>query len=77
MDDLLCQIDCLDPALWEAENTFNHVNLPPIFWDSSLASRSTTYCRKALKYLTELVDDLALQMDRPGKFRSKFAATKD
>ncbi|GAW17814.1 hypothetical protein ANO14919_072810 [Xylariales sp. No.14919] len=74
--DLLDQIECLDPALWEAENTFDQASLPPMFWDNGLASRSTAYCRKALGSLTELVDDLTLQINRPGKFRSKIASAK-
>ncbi|KAF2972023.1 hypothetical protein GQX73_g1509 [Xylaria multiplex] len=74
--DLLDQIECLDPALWEADNTFSQASLPPIFWDNSLASRSTAYCRKALCSLTELVDELALQINRPGKIISKLAYAK-
>ncbi|RWA12556.1 hypothetical protein EKO27_g2574 [Xylaria grammica] len=74
--DLLDQIECLDPALWEAENTFDQASLPPMFWDNGLASRSTAYCRKALSSLTELVDELTLQINRPGKFRSKIASAK-
>ncbi|KAI1117746.1 hypothetical protein F5Y14DRAFT_439039 [Nemania sp. NC0429] len=74
--DLLDQIECLDPALWEAEHTFDHASLPPMIWDNSIASRSTAYCRKALNSLSELVDELALQINRPGKLRSKVAAGK-
>ncbi|KAI1751066.1 hypothetical protein F4782DRAFT_506646 [Xylaria castorea] len=74
--DLLDQIDCLDPALWEAENTFTQASLPPMFWNSSLGSRSTTYCRKALRSLTELVDELTLQLNRPRTLRSKVATAK-
>ncbi|KAI0535007.1 hypothetical protein GGR58DRAFT_27062 [Xylaria digitata] len=74
--DLLDQIECLDPALWEAENTFGQTSLPPMFWDDSLASRSTAYCRKVLSSLTELVDELTLQINRPGKLRSKLACAK-
>ncbi|KAI8950237.1 hypothetical protein F4801DRAFT_579701 [Xylaria longipes] len=74
--DLLNQIDCLDPALWEAENTFSQASLPPMFWDSSLRSRSTTYCHKALRSLKELVDELTLQLNRPGKLQSKVATAK-
>ncbi|KAI0550963.1 hypothetical protein F4679DRAFT_541017 [Xylaria curta] len=74
--DLLDQIECLDPALWEAENTFTQASLPPMFWDSCLGSRSITYCRKALSSLTELVDELKLQLDRPGKLRRKVATAK-
>ncbi|KAI1180972.1 hypothetical protein F4777DRAFT_181053 [Nemania sp. FL0916] len=76
IEDLFDQIECLDPALWEAEYTFSHAGLPPIFWDDTIASRSTAYCRKALNSLTELVDDLASQVNRPGKFKSRLAAAK-
>ncbi|KAI0453917.1 hypothetical protein F5B21DRAFT_515030 [Xylaria acuta] len=74
--DLLDQINCLDPALWEAEKTFGQASLPPMFWDSSLGSRTTAYCRKASGSLTELVDELTLQLNRPGKLRSKVARAK-
>ncbi|KAI1130133.1 hypothetical protein F5Y10DRAFT_236262 [Nemania abortiva] len=74
--DLLDQIECLDPALWEADHAFGHASLPPTFWNSSIASRSTAYCRKALGSLTEVVDELALQINRPGKLRSKVAFVK-
>jgi hypothetical protein len=74
--DLLDQIDCLDPALWEAEHTFSQASLPPIFWDDRLASRSTAYCRKALASLTELVDELSIQINQPGKLRRKAACAK-
>ncbi|KAI1177740.1 hypothetical protein F4777DRAFT_596383 [Nemania sp. FL0916] len=78
IEDLFDQIECLDPALWEADHTFNRNSLPPIFWDSSIASRSTAYCRKALVSLTELVDELAsqLQIHRPGRFKGKIIAVK-
>ncbi|KAI1735121.1 hypothetical protein F4680DRAFT_311134 [Xylaria scruposa] len=76
IEDLLDQIECLDPALWEAENTFTQASLPPMFWDSSLGSRSITYCRKALSSLTEIVDELKLQLNQPGKLRRKFATAK-
>ncbi|KAJ2989574.1 hypothetical protein NUW58_g3404 [Xylaria curta] len=74
--DLLCQIDCFNPALWEAENTFSQASLPAMFWDNDIASQSTTYCRKALTSLTELIDDLTLQLNQSGKIRRKFATAK-
>ncbi|KAI0864727.1 hypothetical protein F4860DRAFT_378416 [Xylaria cubensis] len=74
--DLLDQIDCLDPALWEAENTFTQASLPPMFWNSNLGSRSTVYCRKALISLTEMIDELTLQLNRPGELRRKVAIAK-
>jgi hypothetical protein len=76
MGDLLDQIDCLDPALWEAENTFSQARLPAAFWNDSLGNRSTAYCRKALSSLTELVDELALQVNRPGKLKKKLGSAK-
>ncbi|KAJ8131143.1 hypothetical protein O1611_g2480 [Lasiodiplodia mahajangana] len=74
--DLLDQIECLDPALWEADHTFSHANLSPMLWDNSIASRSTTYCRKALNSLAEVVDELAPQINRTGKLRKGVASAK-
>ncbi|KAI3319889.1 hypothetical protein HD806DRAFT_508224 [Xylariaceae sp. AK1471] len=74
--DLFDQIDCLDPALWEAEHSFNQANLPPLFWDDTIANRSTVYCRKALGSLTELINELSIQINRTGKFKSKILAVK-
>ncbi|GAW26651.1 putative ankyrin repeat-containing protein [Rosellinia necatrix] len=68
---LLDQIDCLDPALWAAENSFSQASLPPIIWDDRIASRSTAYCRKALDSLNEIVDELTAQIHRPGKLGRK------
>lgn len=62
--DLLEQIDCLDPALWEAERNLARNDLPPLLWSGDVAQRSTTYCRKALTRLTELVDDLDALLHR-------------
>ncbi|KAI1464187.1 uncharacterized protein F4812DRAFT_453064 [Daldinia caldariorum] len=74
--DLMDQIDCLDPVLWEAENSFNGSGLPSTFWDD-LASRSTTtYCRKALRNLTTIVDDLNNQITNVKKGRRRITAVK-
>ncbi|KAI0104244.1 hypothetical protein GGR51DRAFT_522106 [Nemania sp. FL0031] len=74
--DLLNQIECLDPAIWEADHTFSHANLPPMFWDNSIAKQSTEYCHKALNSLTEVVEELALQINGTGKLRRKVASAK-
>ncbi|KAI1803617.1 hypothetical protein F4811DRAFT_553696 [Daldinia bambusicola] len=74
--DLMDQIDCLDPVLWEAENSFNGGDLPSTFWDN-LASRSTTtYCRKALRNLTNIVDDLNNQITNAKRGRRRITAVK-
>jgi hypothetical protein len=62
IQDLMEQIDCLDPALWEAERHLAQNDLPPMLWSDEAAVRSAAYCRKALTKLTELVDDLAVLM---------------
>ncbi|OTA68467.1 hypothetical protein K449DRAFT_322913 [Hypoxylon sp. EC38] len=74
--DLMEQIECLDPTIWEIENSFNQSGLPPLIWDE-LASRSTTvYCRKALQNLTGMVDELSLYINNAKKGRRKIAAIK-
>ncbi|RYP89920.1 hypothetical protein DL770_003941 [Monosporascus sp. CRB-9-2] len=74
--DLLQQIDCLDPALWEAENSFESTGLPAMLWNDAAAKRSTTYCRNALKALTEIVDEMAVQINHPKRLNRKVASVK-
>lgn len=82
VSDLMEQIDCLDPILWEAEQQVIQNQLPPQLWDDKVAIRSTKYCRKALQKLTCLADDLASQiyskrrMER-GISRAKVLLKKD
>ncbi|KAF3069745.1 hypothetical protein GL218_07876 [Daldinia childiae] len=74
--DLMDQIDCLDPVLWEVENGFNKSELPSMLWDN-LASKSTTrYCRKALENLTAMVEELNLQINTAKRGRRKIVAIK-
>ncbi|KAK8862805.1 ankyrin repeat-containing protein [Apiospora arundinis] len=46
--DLMIQIECLDPAIWEAETHFVHTGLPPELWDDAAARKSANCCRIAL-----------------------------
>ncbi|KAI1384188.1 uncharacterized protein F4822DRAFT_63089 [Hypoxylon trugodes] len=61
--DLMEQIDCLDPILWEAGNTLDQSGLPSIVWNELASKPTTTYCRKALQDLTEMADDLSFQIN--------------
>ena len=76
IDDLMQQIECLDPALFEAETSFNDTGLPSILWNDAAAKRSTAYCRSALKALTELVDDLSHHMQHSRGLHRKIGAVK-
>ncbi|KAI0105938.1 hypothetical protein F4814DRAFT_452317 [Daldinia grandis] len=74
--DLMDQIDCLDPVLWEVEDSFNQAELPSTLW-GDLASKSTTrYCRKALENLTAMVEELSIQISSAKKGRRKITAVK-
>ncbi|KAI0839207.1 hypothetical protein F5Y06DRAFT_286714 [Hypoxylon sp. FL0890] len=74
--DLMEQIDCLGPVLWETEVSFSQSGPPEIVWNE-LASKSTTmYCRKALQNLTGIVDELSLQINTTKRGRRKIAAVK-
>lgn len=74
--DLMQQIDCLDPTLFEAECNFSETGLPSILWNDVAAKRSTTYCRHALKALTELVEELSHQVNSPRKFHQVIVSVK-
>ncbi|KAI1329416.1 hypothetical protein F5Y16DRAFT_365952 [Xylariaceae sp. FL0255] len=74
--DLLEEINCLGALLSQAEQSFNQVDLPPMLWDNSATNASTAYCRKALDALTNLIDDLSLQLSRGGKRRVKVTSVK-
>lgn len=76
ISDLLQQIDCLDPALWDADASLNDTNLPSILWNDQAARRSTVYCQQALKDLTALVDELSVQINDRSKVRKKLASVK-
>ncbi|KAI1875816.1 uncharacterized protein JN550_002102 [Neoarthrinium moseri] len=73
---LMDQIDCLDPALWEAEQHIAQNELPAMLWNDSAAVRSAEYCRKALSKLTELVDDLAVQISSCRGLSKRLAKVK-
>ena len=75
--DLMEQIDCLDPALWEAERFLSENEMPAELWTDISARRSTEYCRKALEKLTTLADDLSARINssksltrKIGRFRA-------
>lgn len=76
IQDLMEQIDCIDPALWQAEQQMAQNELPPLLWNDDAAVRSAAYCRKALVKLTELVDDLSVQITSSRRFSGKLAAVK-
>lgn len=74
--DLMEQIDCLDPALWEAEQHFNHQNISPLLWDHTAARRSAEYCRKALEKLSEITSDLSALVRSRHTMRRKIGCVK-
>ncbi|KAI3319588.1 hypothetical protein HD806DRAFT_508535 [Xylariaceae sp. AK1471] len=73
---LMQQIECLDPVLWAAENSFIPSEMPSSLWDDVAAKRSTELCHKALSALTDLVDDLSLKLNHPRRLERKVAAIK-
>ncbi|KAI8629468.1 hypothetical protein F5Y19DRAFT_83329 [Xylariaceae sp. FL1651] len=82
IDDLMEQVDCLDPTLWEAERHFSDTHLPAQLWDDTAVVKSAEYCRKALRKFSEVIDELALhirskrRIDR-GKARLRVVLKKE
>ncbi|KAI0147765.1 hypothetical protein GGR57DRAFT_475809 [Xylariaceae sp. FL1272] len=57
--DLMDQIDCLDPTLWDAEYQFSQNQLPPELWNDVTAVRSLAACRKAREKLSNIANELS------------------
>ncbi|KAK7978784.1 hypothetical protein PG988_006274 [Apiospora saccharicola] len=74
--DLMIQIECLDPAIWEAETHFAQPAISPLLWNDAAARRSAQCCRTALQRLTDLVDDLSAQINTAKRGRRKIACLK-
>ncbi|KAI0377506.1 hypothetical protein F5Y04DRAFT_291741 [Hypomontagnella monticulosa] len=74
--DLMDQIDCLEPVVWEAENSLNQGDLPSLVWDSLASKPATNYCRKALRNLTAMIDELNAQISSARGGRRKLIAAK-
>jgi len=74
--DLMMQIECLDPAIWEVETQFVHSEFPPQLWNDVAARKSTQCCRIALRKLNDLVGDLAIQVSSTKRMNRKLARLK-
>ncbi|KAK8093435.1 hypothetical protein PG997_000120 [Apiospora hydei] len=74
--DLMMQIECLDPAIWEAETHFADNDLSPLLWDHTAAQKSAQCCRIALQKLADLVGDLSMHIDSARGLKRKFSCLK-
>ncbi|KAK7949323.1 uncharacterized protein PG986_010209 [Apiospora aurea] len=74
--DLMMQIECLDPAIWDAETHFAENELCPLLWDPTAARKSTQCCRIALQKLSDLVGDLSMHIDSARRVKRKLSCLK-
>ncbi|KAI1081379.1 hypothetical protein F5B20DRAFT_63167 [Whalleya microplaca] len=72
--DLMQQIDCIGPVLWEVEN--NMPELPSMLWNNSATKRNTEYCHKALAALTGCVNELNMHIDSRKRASKRLGAIK-
>lgn len=76
---LLKQIEILDPMVWEMENELNAHRttiINPILFNDDVMRRSTQYCRESLQSLTDIVDDMGVQVQNLQKFKRGMAKVK-
>ncbi|KAF7531687.1 hypothetical protein G7054_g8639 [Neopestalotiopsis clavispora] len=62
IQDLLQQIEIIDPMIWEMENELNTYRtsiINPMLFDDTAMRRSTQYSRESLQKLSDIVDDEA------------------
>ena len=76
VEDLMEQIECFDPALWELEQNMSTNEIPSDLWKSSAATKSALYCRKALKQLTDMADELSAQINSTKRVQRTVARVK-
>ncbi|KAK9421723.1 hypothetical protein SUNI508_05324 [Seiridium unicorne] len=76
INDLIEQLGCLDPSLWDAERQFSQQEIPALFWDQTAARRSTEYCRRALQKISDLTNDLSMLIDSKKGIRRKIGCMK-
>ncbi|KAI1453100.1 hypothetical protein F4805DRAFT_388003 [Annulohypoxylon moriforme] len=73
---LLEQIDCLSPVISEVESNLSQGDLPSTIWDGLASKHTVRYCRNALQSLTDMTDQLNMQITTARKGRRKAAAFK-
>lgn len=78
IDDLMKQIEILDPLVWEMETEINErrASVNPILFNDSALRKSTEYCRHAVNDLTHLVDDLNSQVDTQRKLKRRLGRVR-
>jgi hypothetical protein len=76
ISDLMEQIGCLDPTLWEAEQHFHHQDISPLHWENPTGRRSAEYCRKALQKLSAITNELSTMVTSEKRIRRKIGCVK-
>lgn len=76
VSDLMEQIECLDPALWELEQSIGQDEIPSQLWETPAAAKSAMYCRKALRELMDLTDELSAQINSTKRVQRNIARFK-
>lgn len=72
---LLRQIDCLGPLLDESQSCLHQGNSPLPNWDSKTMPRADKYCRQSLDALSDMVNELDLQLQAAKRTR-RIVATR-
>ncbi|KAK7757364.1 hypothetical protein SLS62_000376 [Diatrype stigma] len=78
INDLMKQIDILDPVIWEMETEINErrASINPMLFNDSALRKSTEYCRVAVSDLTHLVDELNTRVDTERKLKRRLGKLK-
>ncbi|KAF3000018.1 hypothetical protein E8E14_004688 [Neopestalotiopsis sp. 37M] len=79
IQDLLRQIEILDPMIWEMENELNTYRtsiINPMLFDDTAMRRSTHYSRESLQNLSNIVDDMSIQIQHQKKVWRGLARAK-
>ncbi|KAK8104932.1 hypothetical protein PG999_008291 [Apiospora kogelbergensis] len=76
ISDLIERLELIYSSVWDFERQCSQPGLPPILWESTTATRSLVYCRKALTRFSNVVDDLSTQITSRRGFRKRMTVFK-
>ena len=76
IQDMLDELDIMDPLVREIEFQLNKNPLPGNVWNDASARMSLAYCRAAITSLSDMVNNLDREIKESKKLRRKIASVK-
>lgn len=76
LSELIEDVEAFEACFQDIEAQFNDPRIPKSVWDDGTAKRSLHHCKRALKILEDLVNDLSTQIEAKKGFKKKVVLVK-